>query len=186
LKEKQSLKDLSGVYVAGVVEDGSAEKAGLKEGDVILKINGVTVNTVAKLQEEVGKKRPGDKISITVRNNKGEEEKKELILRNKEGSTTLMSKDEIKKNFALGATFEALTQKEMEKFGLKYGVKISSIGTGKLKSLGLGVGTIITKINNEPIENIDQLTTKLNGNNRGILLEILTDSGRKDYVGFGL
>lgn len=186
LKEKQSLKDLSGVYVAGVVEDGSAEKAGLKEGDVILKINGVTVNTVAKLQEEVGKKRPGDKISITVRNNKGEEEKKELILRNKEGSTTLMSKDEIKKNFALGATFEALTQKELEKYGLKYGVKISSIGTGKLKSLGLGVGTIITKINNEPIENIDQLTTKLNGNNRGILLEILTDSGRKDYVGFGL
>jgi hypothetical protein len=33
---------------------------------------------------------------------------------------------------------------------------------------------------------VDQLTSKLNGNSRGVLLEIINTSGRKDYVGFGL
>ena len=186
IKEEKSLPDLKGVFVAGVVEGGSAEKSGLKEGDVILEINAVTVNSVAKLQEEVGKKRPGDKIKVTVRNKKGEKSTKEIILRNKDGETTLLSKEDLSKNYALGATFEDLTLKEKQDLKINYGVKITSIQAGKLKSRGLNVGTVITKINNEPIENVKQLTAKLNGNNKGILLEIISENGRKEYVGFGL
>ena len=54
-------------------------------------------------------------------------------------------------------------------------------------ALGLTEGMTITKINNEVINNVDQLTSKLNDKtNKGVLLEILTESGRKEYVGFGL
>jgi S1-C subfamily serine protease len=186
IKEKNKLPNLKGVFVAKVIEDGSADKAGLKDGDVILKIGNKEVNSVASLQEEIGKRRPGDKVSITVRRKDGDEEIKELILRNKEGETTLVSKEEIKKNVALGATFAELTAKEKKELNISYGVKIKTLAAGKLKSLGLTEGTIITKINNEPIETVEQLTTKLNGMNRGILLEIMSESGRKDYVGFGL
>ena len=69
---------------------------------------------------------------------------------------------------------------------ISYGIKIKSIGAGKLQSLGLKVGTIITKVNNETISSVEQLTTKLNDQNRGILLEIMSESGRREYVGFGL
>jgi Do/DeqQ family serine protease len=186
IKEKNKLPNLKGVFVAKVIEDGSADKAGLKDGDVILKIGNKEVNSVASLQEEIGKRRPGDKVSITVRRKDGDEEIKELILRNKEGEMTLVSKEEIKKNVALGATFAELTAKEKKELNISYGVKIKTLAAGKLKSLGLTEGTIITKINNEPIETVEQLTTKLNGMNRGILLEIMSESGRKDYVGFGL
>ena len=186
LKEKNKLKDLKGVYVAEVIDGGSADKAGLKNGDVILKIGSREVNSVANLQEEIGKKRPGDKIEVLVRQKDGDELIKELILRNKEGETSLLSKEEIKRNAALGATFVELTEKEKKEMNISFGVKISAITTGKLKSLGLGVGTVITKINNEAIETVDQLTSKLNGNSRGVLLEIINTSGRKDYVGFGL
>ncbi len=186
IKEKNKLPNLKGVFVAKVVEDGSADKAGLKDGDVILKIGNKEVNSVASLQEEIGKRRPGDKVSITIRQKDGDEEIKELVLRNKEGETTLVSKEEIKKNVALGATFTELTAKEKKELNISYGVKIKTLAAGKLKSLGLSEGTIITKINNEPIETVEQLTTKLNGMNRGILLEIMSESGRKDYVGFGL
>lgn len=186
IKEKNKLPNLKGVFVAKVIEDGSADKAGLKEGDVILKIGNKEVNSVASLQEEIGKRRPGDKVSITVRRKDGDEEIKELILRNKEGEMTLVSKEEIKKNVALGAKFAELTAKEKKELNISYGVKIKTLAAGKLKSLGLTEGTIITKINNEPIETVEQLTTKLNGMNRGILLEIMSESGRKDYVGFGL
>jgi len=186
IKEKNKLPNLKGVYLAKVVEDGSAEKAGLKDEDVILKIGNKEVNSVAELQEEIGKRRPGDKVSLTIRKKDGEEVIKELVLRNKEGETSLMSKEEIKKNFALGATFAELTSKEKKELNISYGVKISTIGTGKLKSIGLKEGTIITKVNNEPVETVEQLTTKLNGINRGILLEVMSESGKRDFVGFGL
>ena len=64
------------------------------------------------MQEEIGKRRPGDKVSITIRQKDGDEEIKELVLRNKEGETSLVSKEEIKKNVALGASFAELTDKE--------------------------------------------------------------------------
>jgi serine protease Do len=186
IKTKNNLPSTKGVFVAKVIEDGSADKAGLKDGDVILKIGTKEVNSVASLQEEIGKRRPGDKVSVTVRTKKGDEEIKELILRNKEGETKLISKEEISKNAALGATFIELSDKEKKELNITYGVKIKSIQPGKLKSIGLTEGMVISKVNNEPIESVEQLTTKLNGVNRGILLEIVTESGQRDYKGFGL
>jgi serine protease Do len=37
------------------------------------------------------------------------------------------------------------------------------------------------------VKSVDQLTSKLNDKtNKGVLLEILTESGRTEYIGFGL
>jgi len=130
--------------------------------------------------------RPGDKVIVGLRNKKGDELNKEIVLRNKEGQTKLVSKEEIKNNQSLGATFENLSSKEKRSLNIDYGVKIISLNPGKLMSLGLREGIIITKINNEPVKTVEQLTSKLNDANRGILLEIMTSSGKKDYVGFGL
>ena len=112
IKEKNKLPDLKGVFLAKVVEGGSADKAGLKDGDVILKIGSKEVNSVAALQEEIGKRRPGDKVLLSVRQKDGDLITKELVLRNQDGETQLLSKEEINKNAALGATFIELTDKE--------------------------------------------------------------------------
>jgi len=186
LKESKELPNVKGVYVAGVVDNGSASDAGVKEGDVILKVGSKTVNTVASLQEEIGRKRPGDKVPVTIRSPKGYESVIEIVLKNKDGNTKLVSKEEIKKNTALGATFRELSSKEKKELNISNGVKIESLSTGKLKSLGLQSGMTITKINNESVSSVEQLTTKLNSINRGVLLEIVTENGIKDYVGFGL
>ncbi len=186
LKTEQDLPNLKGVYIAKAIEGGSAEKAGLKEGDVILKIGTKDVNSAAALQEEIGKMRPGDKVAVTLRTAKGNQQIKEIVLRNKEGQTKLVSKEEFKKNVALGASFVELSESEKEALNIDYGVKIESITAGKLKSLGLKEGVIITKINNEAVRSVDQLTSKLNESNNGILLEIMSESGKRDYVGFGL
>lgn len=186
IQTENNLPNLKGVYVVGVVEGGSAEKAGLKEGDVILRIGAKEINSSAALQEEIGKMRPGDKVIVGLRNKKGDELTKEIVLRNKEGHTKLVSKEEIKNNQSLGATFESLSSKEKKSLNIDYGVKIISLNPGKLMSLGLREGIIITKINNEAVKTVEQLTSKLNDSSRGILLEIMTSSGKKDYVGFGL
>jgi len=186
IQTKNNLPNLKGVYVVGIVEGGSAEKAGLREGDVILRIGAKEINSTAALQEEIGRMRPGDKVIVGIRNIKGDELTKEIVLRNKEGHTKLVSKEEIKNNQSLGATFETLSSKEKKSLNIDYGVKIISLNPGKLMSLGLREGIIITKINNEAVKTVEQLTSKLNDSSRGILLEIMTSSGKKDYVGFGL
>ncbi|MBC9813836.1 Do family serine endopeptidase [Crocinitomicaceae bacterium CZZ-1] len=186
IKEKNNLPNLKGVFVGGVVEGGSAEKAGLKEGDVILKVGSKEVNSSASLQEEIGKGRPGDKVVLTIRKKNGNEELLDVILRNSAGETKLVSKEEVNKNVALGATFAELTAKEKKELNTEYGVKIKSLTAGKLQALGLKEGMVITKMNNEVVKSVEQLTTKLNTGNTGVLLEILTESGRKEYVGFGL
>jgi serine protease Do len=186
IKEKHDLPSLKGVFIQKVNEDGSAEKAGIKENSVILKVGTKEVNSVAALQEEIGKRRPGDVVSLTVRTKKGTEEIVAVTLRNMEGEAKLVSKTEVSKNSALGATFINLTDKEKRELNVSYGVKIKTLNTGKLKGLGLEEGMIITKINNEPVENVEQLTSKLGSGNKGILLEVMTKSGKKDYIGFGL
>ena len=186
IKEKEDLPNLKGVYLAKINEGGSADKAGIKDGEIILKIGSKEVNSVASLQEEIGKRRPGDKVVVTVRKKNGDEEVLDLVLRNKDGETELLSKEEITKNFALGATFVELTDKEKKDLNISFGVKVKSITTGKLKSIGISEGTIITKVNNDPVDNIEELTSKLNGVNRGVLLEIVTPSGARDYKGLGL
>ncbi|PKR80143.1 deoxyribonuclease HsdR [Brumimicrobium salinarum] len=186
LINEKELENAQGLYVAGVNEDSGAEKAKIKEGDVILKVGAKSINSVAELQEEIGRRRPGDIVRLTLRRD-GKIINKDVLLKNIEGNTELTSKEELEKHSALGATFAELTKEEKKALNINYGVKISSISTGKLRSNGLSKGIIITKINNEPVKSIEQLTSYLKSeNNNGVLLEVMTESGQKDYVGFGL
>ena len=186
IKEKYKLPNLNGVFISKVIEDGSSDKAKVKDGEVILKIGNKAVNSVASLQEEIGKRRPGDKVSVTIREKDGDEVIKEIVLRNQDGKTNLVSKEELSKNFALGAIFEELSSKEKKELNIENGVKIKTLNAGKLKSHGFQEGYIISKINNEVISSVEQLTNKLNKTNGGVLIEYLTPSGRRDFEGLGL
>ncbi len=186
VKETNKLPNTRGVFVSKVLDKGGAADAGLKDGDVILKIGSKEVNSVASLQEEIGKRRPGDKVTVTVRNKKGNEEILDIVLHNSEGDTKLLSKSEISKNTALGAVFVALTDKEKKELNVTYGVKIKSLNSGKLKSIGFEEGMVITKVDNEAIETAEELTGKLSQTGKGILVEYMTLSGKKDYIGIGL
>jgi len=186
LMEKEGLSSTKGVYVGDVTDDGAAKKAGIKKGDVITKIDNVEVHSVAQLQEEIGRKRPGDKVAVTIRDKKGNETVKEVVLRNSEGDTKLLDKKTVSDSYALGATFAPLSSKELKDYNVDSGVKITSISAGKLKSMGLTEGMVITKINDKPVTSVQQLTEALSKKSGGVLLEITSKSGRKDYVGFGL
>lgn len=186
IKETNKLPNTKGVFVSKVIEDGGADHAGMKDGDVILKIGSKEVNSVAALQEEIGKRRPGDKLTVTIRNKKGNEEIVDITLKNSDGETKLLTKSEISKNTALGAVFVALTDKEKRELNVSYGVKIKSLSSGKLMSKGFEEGMVITKIDNDPIETVEELTGKLSQTGKSVSIEYLDQSGKKDYTGMGL
>jgi serine protease Do len=64
------LSDDQGVEVARVREKSPADKAGLKEHDVILEVNGRPVESIEEFQNFIGDASPGSKVNLTVwRNN---------------------------------------------------------------------------------------------------------------------
>ena len=56
-----------GIYVKGLVEGSSAEKAGIKVGDIIQEINGVKIETFIELQTQLQYCKAGQDITVTVK-----------------------------------------------------------------------------------------------------------------------
>ena len=57
-------RDLKGLYVGKVNKDCAAERAGIRQGDVIVRVAGKEVNTFAEMMEELGLFSPGDEVDV--------------------------------------------------------------------------------------------------------------------------
>ena len=66
-----NLKFNSGIYVAQITKDGPSYNSGLKEGDIITKIDNIEINKMSELRKYIYKKKVGEEVSLTVlRNNR--------------------------------------------------------------------------------------------------------------------
>jgi len=154
LAKDKKLKTLEGVYVDKVGDQSAAKSSGVKKGDIINNINGISVKSSAELQEQIGRYRPGDKITITVVRGDSEEKLK-VELKNSQGNYSVVSSQDSKE--VLGATFKEIDLKTKEKLQLDYGVEIKSLSKGKLADQGLKPGFIILKINNQSVRTADDV-----------------------------
>jgi len=181
-KEKK-IDKIEGVYVAGVRDNGAAKAAGIKEGDIILSVNSVPVNTVAQLQEQVGRYRPNDKLTVNVRRDNNEKQFT-VTLRNMSGSTSVVKQTETLS--VLGASFEPVSAEDKKNLGIKNGVKITSLMAGKLMKAGVKEGYIITQVNNEPVKTVEDINDKILNRKGGIYLEGIYPDGTVAYYAFGM
>ena len=160
-KEKK-IKMLEGVYVDEVTDRSAAMEAGIKVGDVITKINEIAVKSASELQEQVGRHRPGDKISVTyLREDK--EKTVTVMLRNRQGDTGLIKNKGIE---ALGASFEEVSDELKQKLHISGGVQIVGLQKSSLLSqAGVQKGLVILKINNKPVRKVSDVESVVNANN---------------------
>ena len=105
LKKEKKLTTLQGAYVERVVPDGAAEKAGIKSGDVITRVDDAAVKTGTDLQEHIGRHRPGDVVSVTLLRD-GKTMTVRATLTNRDGGTGVISAED--NASVLGATFSDL------------------------------------------------------------------------------
>lgn len=174
LADDKGLKDLKGVYIEEVVESGAAAKAGLKKGDVLLKVNTVEVNSSSRLQEEVGKYKPGDEITLHIRRSGSTMDVKATLL-SEEGKVTLEKADMSSNTSYEGLTLANTTKEERTKLSLKNGVKVVNSGSGIFKELPEGF--IITSINNESVFSSQTAINNLKKLNGAIVVEGVTSKG---------
>lgn len=151
------IKEIGGIYVASVAEGGAASEAGLRKGDVILSVDGVAVNDSATFLEQIGKRRPGDEITLKLR--RGEKEiTTKATLQNKAGETSLLSPESVDVEAMLGGQFETISEKSAKALDIRGGVQVVKIKQGGLlERARIKEGYIITHINDRQIRSIDDL-----------------------------
>ena len=147
------LGTMEGIYVAKVVEDGAAEAAGLKEGDVITTIDGKKVKQFGELQGILAKKRPGDKVAITYLRDK-KSRTATLTLKNEQGNTKVVKNADAD---VLGADFRPITEAQKKQLEISYGLEVIKVNGGKMKDAGVPKGFIIQRVNDEPMKTFDDL-----------------------------
>ena len=157
LGDDSDIKEIGGIYVASVAEGGSASEAGLRKGDVILSVDGVAVNDSATFLEQIGKRRPGDEITLKLR--RGEKDiTTKATLQNKAGETSLLSPESVDVEAVLGGQFETISEKSAKALDIRGGVQVVKIKQGGLlERARIKEGYIITHINDRQIRSIDDL-----------------------------
>jgi Do/DeqQ family serine protease len=183
--EEEGLKNLKGVYVQEVNVGSAGEEAGIRKGDVIIKVDETPVASAAELQEQIGRHRPGDKVAILAMR-KDESKSFVVTLKSITGDVSVVKKEDYEVTNLLGADFKNCTEEELRSAGIKSGVKISTLRNGKLKSAGIREGFIITSIDKKPISSPNDADAILRNKQGGVLIEGVYPDGSKAYYAIGM
>ena len=162
--EELGIKEIGGVYVAGVTEGGSASEAGIRKGDVIVEIDGLKINDAATLQEQIARHRPNDKVKLSVKRD-GDVKQIDVTLRNKAGKTELITKEDVDVVEALGGKFADAGTKLCRELDIRGGVQVVGVKQGGILSRArVKQGFVITHINDAPVyslSDMERMTEKI-------------------------
>ncbi|MCH8534464.1 MAG: trypsin-like peptidase domain-containing protein [Flavobacteriaceae bacterium] len=142
IAQELAIENSQGFYVSSVESNSGAEKAGLKEGDIILSIDDIKIRKFSDLTGYINTKNPGEKVSVNyLRNGKAQQAEVKLI------KLALYRINEI------GIEVTDATSDELKKFGAKNGVKINRVLSQRLNAEQLE-GILITEINDQKVDSV--------------------------------
>jgi serine protease Do len=162
--------DVEGVLITALSDRGGAQKAGLRKGDIIVKIGNVKIAKFSDLKGQLNAKRPGDKINVTVL--RGDKYLSELVE---------LTENKVINVNSFGFSLEELSTKEAKERKVEKGVKISNIHNRELRSLGVEEGAILVEIDDKQIASIEEAEKMLKNKDRGYTrLGIVNLKGEKE------
>ena len=180
LVEKFGLEDGKGILVNEVFEGDPAEQAGVRSGDIIIKIGKEPVETPNQLSRVVASIGPGEQVTITViRDNQEMEFPVSLGVKKEQAIVTSLVPS--KTQVDLGIDVSPITDQLAKKFKIqeKEGILVTGVARGSLAySEGLRKGDIINEINRNAVPTIQEFSQAMDKVQPGetILLRILRDS----------
>jgi serine protease Do len=185
LAKEKLINFVTGVYVSAVNQGSAADLGGMKEGDIVIKINQIDIAATTQLQEVVARYRPGDKLSVKYLRN-GKEMETSVTLKNKLGDVAIVPKDDSSVKTKLGADLQPVSGGEMSVLEISGGAKVAKLYGGKLKEAGVREGFIITSIDKKPVGSPEDVVRILEAKtNGGVLVEGIYPNGKKEFYGIG-
>ena len=174
--------DFSGVYIAELNKGGAAYKAGVREGDVLVAINGKKMKNPSEVQATVNSYKPGDKIELLVCRD-GKESVYEAEL---QGEAVAVAATDSNEATVLGATLAEADKQLLAKLRLKGGVEVVALDKGKFRDAGIRKGLVITHINQTPVTTLKEALDIIGNARRGMLIEGVYSNGDVYYYGVGV
>lgn len=156
-----------GVVVTSVREDGPAAKAGLKQGDVIVSIDGKPIKDGEELVSKVSTQPVGAKVRIGYIRDRKTEETTVLIgdrgetfadLLPSSGDQNPSGKQNTKAK--LGMSIENITPQTARQLGLKEakGVLVAAVDSSSFaEEVGLQPGDVLLEMNQQPVRKVDDV-----------------------------
>jgi Do/DeqQ family serine protease len=175
--EKLGTDITEGFYVSEVQKDTGAEKAGIKPGDIIRKIDGLEINKFSDLTGYLKTKSPDDVVNITLLRDGDEDILPVTLLK---PSTYIIETIGFVKN---------ASAKELEQFNTEYGVKISKFDENYKpywNRNGVEEGNIVTRINGKKLFSLDDVQNALKTRdfNEPLQIEIINNDGENTVYNF--
>ncbi len=187
-----------GIMVQKLVEGGSAASAGIKEGDVILKVDGKEVNEPNELQSYIAGKSAGTVVDLTIfRNGKELDEKVTLKSRDESGSTkpvvNMKDKSESGSEKAetsatfdkIGLSVRNLTSNDKSQYKVDNGVMITDVQPySSAADQYLGKGIVIVEADRKKVMDVQDFKKAIK-DKRGsaVLLKVKDSQGNTRFVG---
>ena len=181
--EDLKLSSFDGVYITEVLKGSAADQAGVKSGDVLIKVDSTLVRNAAAVQEAVNSYRPGDKTTLTVIRD-GKEKVLEVQFKD-----TMVANGSVDEDGAVafyGAKIKEADKDKLERLGLTRGVEIVSVGPGKIMDAGASEGFVILYVNDQPVSKPQDVINIAKKSKRAVFIEGVTSYGKPSYFGFGV
>jgi Do/DeqQ family serine protease len=160
------IKDTEGFYVSKVTKNSGAEKAGIKEGDIIKKLDSQKISTYSELSGYINTKRPNDKIQVTFV---------------RDGATKVVPVTLIKNDIIVtemkGLELENLSASDKKEYKTDYGVKIKEVNNERLKPYEDElIGSIILNVDGAKALDVETVSQIMNNKdeNQGTSVQLLT------------
>lgn len=167
--KRLKLKNVKGVLITAVTLGGGADDAGMEKDDVVVSINSVETKSMPELQEQVARYRPGNKIKVGYIR-EGIRKTATIVLKNRGNTTELVNARKGKVLEDLGFELRNLTRAEQKRLETT-GVYVKSIYKNSLiEETNMELGFVITSINDNPVENIDEVVERLSDKNGLVML----------------
>lgn len=190
------MNEVRGVEIITTSKSGVAYKSGIRNEDVVLKVNGRLVNESNQLQEKVAVMRPGDIVNLEIFRN-GEIITKEIEL--EEASDEMnellafddepLSLDEISEEDNENTLFEfdlGFIAKETENDDFDTQLMVTKVYKySEAWNRGLRNEYTITAVDGESVTTIHELRKIIRNHlqqNKTVILEILNKDGAKGYI----
>ena len=194
IADSLGMKEAIGALVADVNENSPAQKAGLKDGDIIIEFNGIKIDTMRKLPKVVGEASVGKAANIKIWRDKKVLNKTVVLGRLEE--TAEFKEKQVPAKVAdtsvesLGIKVRNLNEKDIaaRKLKDKNGVIIQEVDVnGPMSDAAVSVGDIIIALQNKKIKDVSDFDQKvkkeIKSGSKSLLLTILDSQNRSRYVG---
>ena len=183
LAKELKLSSAEGVYISEVSKGSSADNAGLKSKDVITAVDQTKITNMASLQEKVNSYHPGDRANLQIIRDGKQITVPVTFLEAQDSSNGVVADDGTVAFY--GAQLGTPSQETLRRLGVRGGVEIKSLSSGKMRDAGATEGFVIVYVNDQLVTKPQDVIDLAKKSRRAIFIEGYTASGKASYFGFG-